>query len=145
MSDEPHPLVEALQRKCNTQAEKIESLESRVAELEELVDPDPGKTEYDQLTKEQKVFQIRKHLLMLATSTNGVAAMKYKEVIALFDGHPSAGHCYDLMERAGYADGYVYDQAGNGKGQKRIRVKSDAVNDETLIHAVNKGTDELHA
>lgn len=145
MTDEPHPLVEALQRKVNTQADRIETLEDRLAELEELIDPDPGTTEYDQLTKDQKVFQIRKHLLTMADQTNGRAAMKYKEVMALFNSHPSAGHCYDLMERAGHLDGFEYDKAGGGKGDKRVRVKADAVNDERLIHAVNKGTETVHA
>jgi len=145
MSDEPHPLVKALQRKLNTQVDRIDELEDRVAELEELVDPDPGNADYEQLTKEQKVFRVRKHLLKLAHNTNGRASMKYKEVMALFNGHPSPGHCYNLMERAGERDGYVYDKAGGGQGEKRIRVKSEEVNDETLIQSVNKETKSIHA
>lgn len=145
MTDDRDPLVEALQRKVNTQADRIEDLEDRLGKLEELVDPDPGATGYEQLTKDQKVFRVRRHLLERADKTNGRAAMKYKEIMMLFDGHPSPGHCYDLMERAGTIDGFEYDEAGGGKGEKRVRVSADAVNDETLIHAANKGTDTVHA
>lgn len=118
-------------------AERFESLAERVAELEELVDPDPGGTEYEQLTKDQKVHRLRKTLAENAATGVG-SAMKYREVMMLFDGHPSAGHCYDLMEAAATLDGFVYDKAGNGKGEKRIKVVLDNVNDETLVHAVNK-------
>jgi len=120
--------------------EENEQLKERVAELEELVDPDPGHTDYEQLTKDQKVHRIRKTLCEYAGSTGGTARMKYREVMMLFDGHPSAGHCYDLMERAGQIGGFAYDAAGNGDGEKRIRVNVDDVNDETLLHAVNNAT-----
>lgn len=119
-----------------------EELQNRVAELEALVDPDPGATEYDQLTKDQKVHRIRTTLVETAARTNGGDAMKYKAVMTLFNGHPSPGHCYDLMERAAQLDGFHYDTAGSGKGEKRVRVNLDAVNDETLIHAANNATAE---
>jgi len=116
---------------------RVESLEERLAEMEELVDPDPGGKAYEQLTKDQKVHRVRTALLEQAgNARNGKAKMNYKEVMWLFDGHPSAGHAYDLMERAGSIDGYAYDAAG-GDGEKRVRVDTDAVNDDALFHAVN--------
>lgn len=151
MSDDLQPLVKALRRKVNhqedtinTQEDMIDALEERVAELERLVDPDPGSTEYDQLTKSQKVHRVRKHLVEEADKGN-VPAMKYKDVKWLFDGHPSAGHCYDLMEQAGQLDGFAYETGGHGKGEKRIRVNLEAVKDETLLHAVNNAPDETPA
>jgi len=127
-------------------AERVEELEDRVAELEELVDPDPGGVAYEQLTREQKVHRVRVALLEQATAGKS-AAMKYKDVQWLFDGRPSPGHAYDLMELAAEADGYVYDRAGGGNvnGEKRIRVEPDAVNDERVIHAANKGSDATPA
>lgn len=119
-------------------ADRVENLEERVAELEKVVDPDPGTTEYEQLTKSQKVHRIRKTLVENAARTNGRDGMKYKAVMTLFNGHPSPGHCYDLMERAGYADGFAYDESAGG--EKRIQVDVADVNDETLVHAANKAT-----
>jgi hypothetical protein len=121
--------------------DRVETLESRVAELEELVDPDPGGKDYDQLTKDQKVNRVRTALLEQAEDRNGKAKMNYKEVMWLFDGHPSPGHAYDLMERAGDLDGFTYDSAG-GDGEKRVRVDAGAVNDDALIHAVNNDQTE---
>jgi hypothetical protein len=125
--------------------DRVESLENRVAELEELVDPDPGGKEYDQLTKDQKVHRVRTALVEQADDTrNGKAKMNYKEVMWLFDGHPSPGHAYDLMERAGELDGFAYDTAA-GEGEKRVRVDIDGVNDDALVHAVNNDTAEAPA
>ena len=124
--------------------EENERLRDRVAELEELVDPDPGGVAYEQLTRDQKVHRVRVALLEQATAGN-TPVMKYDDVRWLFDGKPSAGHAYDLMELAASADGYVYEEGGHGSGQKRIRVEPDAVNDERIFHAANKGVDGIEA
>ena len=125
-----------------TTKQRLDELEERVAELEELVDPDPGGVAYEQLTSDQKVHRIRVALLEQATAGNA-PTMKYDDVRWLFDGKPSAGHAYDLMERAANADGYVYETGGHGDGQKRIRVEPEAVNDERIVHAVNNDTAEI--
>jgi hypothetical protein len=123
-------------------AERINDLSERVSELEQVVDPDPGSQAYEQMTKAQKVHRLRVALLEQAAEGK-IPSMKYKDVLWLFDGHPSAGHCYDLMERAAEADGYHYDT--NNNDEKRIRVEPDAVNDQSLVHAVNKGQQETAA
>lgn len=125
--------------------EENEALRDRVAKLEELVDPDPGAVGYENLTKEQKVFRVRKVLAERAGRSNGKAAMGYKEIVALFDGHPSPGHAYDLMERAGELVGYAYDVGGGGRGNKRVRVELDDVKDETLFHAANNAASSVTA
>lgn len=119
-----------------------QELRERVAELEELVDPDPGATEYSQLTKPQKVSRVRAALVEEAEKRGGRAALHYDDVKWLFDGHPSAGHCYDLMERAAEMDGFAYDQPSGDGGQKRVRVNLDGVNDLERFHAVNNGSTE---
>lgn len=146
MSDDEITLVDALRQKVKNQEERIEDLEDRLADMEELVDPDPGHTDYAQLTPDQKVHRVRKHLAQEAAKGNR-PTMQYNDVKWLFDGHPSPGHCYDLMERAAEADGYTYDTSGHGnqQGQKRVRVNLDAVNDETLIHAANNATSDTPA
>ena len=127
-----------LMERLDEAEEERNRLRERVAELEELVDPDPGAAEYEQLTRPQKVHRVRRYLVEVAAERNGKAAMQYREVKSLFDGHPSAGHCYDLMERTAELDGFDYDTPSGQGGQKRIRVNLGGVNDETLLHAVNK-------
>ena len=151
MSDELKARLDALEAwqdaavtKMKRLGEENDRLRDRVAELEELVDPDPGGVAYEQLTSDQKVHRIRVALLEQATAGNA-PTMKYDDVRWLFDGKPSAGHAYDLMERVANADGYVYETGGHGDGQKRIRVEPDAVNDERIVHAVNKGVDGIGA
>jgi hypothetical protein len=112
-----------------------ESLRERVADLEQVVDPDPGAVEYDELSRSRKVHRVRRRLVETAARTNGKASMQYSDVMWLFDGHPSRGHCYVLMELAGDLDGFRYDT--NGDTPHRILVNLDGVNDETLIHAAN--------
>ena len=135
---------DAAKRQLSHLREENERLRDRLAELEELVDPDPGGVAYDQLTSDQKVHRIRVALLEQATAGNA-PTMKYDDVRWLFDGKPSAGHAYDLMERVANADGYVYETGGHGDGQKRIRVEPDAVNDERIVHAVNNASDAVGA
>jgi hypothetical protein len=144
MSDDLEPLVDALRRQLKDRTRRLEELEDRVAELEELVDPDPGGTAYEQLTRDQKIHRVRVALLEQATAGRA-PTMSYDDVQWLFDGKPSPGHAYDLMELAAEADGYTYETGGHGSGKKRIRVEPDGVNDERVIHAANKGSDGVGA
>lgn len=124
--------------------EENDRLRERVAELEELVDPDPGSVAYEQLTREQKVHRVRVALLEQATAGKA-PTMKYDDVRWLFDGKPSAGHAYTLMELAAEADGYIHETGGHGDGNIRVRVEPDAVNDERVVHAANNGSPTLPA
>jgi hypothetical protein len=136
-------LSDANRRMLNHLRDRVEELESdnerladRVAELEQVVNPDPA-TAYDEMSRDRKVFRVRKALVEEAATGHGAASMDYKEVRWLFDGQPSPGHAYDLMELAGALDGFEYD---NSHDTKRVTVKLASVNDETLIHAANKAT-----
>jgi len=144
--DDLPPLVDALQRKINAQARQIEDLEDtleatrgRVAHLEEIINPDPNTTTYEELTKSQKVYQVRENLVEEAAEGRGVATLEYKEVKWLFDGQPSVGHCYELMELAGELDGFNYEE--RDEADNRVTVKLDSVNDDTLVHAANKAVE----
>jgi len=141
--------MDALSTKLDVQAGRIDDLERENAELRRQlaevkghVDPDPGSKAYDELSRAEKVQIVRSQLVDVAESTHdGRAAMKYKEIMYLFDGHPSAGHCYDLMERAGQLEGFAYDTGGNGKGSKRVRVNLEAVKEPASFHAVNNAVE----
>lgn len=117
-----------------------ERLRERVAELEDVLMADLDAMNYDQLTKRDKVRAIREHLLDEAGSTpNGKASMSYREVRTLFNGHPSPGHAYDLMELAGDAQGFEYERR-SGDNKNRLVVNADAVKGETAFHGANKPT-----
>lgn len=130
---------EALNRARMYLIEENEELKEEVARLNEIVAPDPNHVEYEHLTRDQKVFRIRRRLVEIASSSNGAARMSYKDVTWLFDGHPSAGHVYDLMKLAGEMDGFEYQT----DPYHRIVVNLGDVNDETLIHAANKASSEV--
>jgi len=125
--------------------EENERLRERVAELEEVVNPDPA-TEYEDLSKDQKVRRVRKALLRDALDASGRATMTYTEVRAVFDNNVSPGHAYNLMEQTAHMEGFAYDRAGSqNQGQKRVRVESDAVKDEALVQSVNKASQSVPA
>jgi len=143
--DELRPLVEALRRRLQFFEERIDDLEEeneqlrgRVTELERVVDPDTAGSEYDRMTKAEKVYKLRVALVREAADRNGKTKMDYREVKALFSGYPSPGHCYDLMSAAANMDGFDYTTPNGQGGNKQIRVNLDAVKDETLFHAANK-------
>lgn len=153
MTDDIHNLINAHSKRLNTYRNKIERLEDenedlrrRIAELEEVVHPDPEKST-DELTKDEKVRKLRKALIREALdATGGRSAMKYDEVRALFDMSISPSYSYDLMEAAGRMDGFSYERAGTqNQGQKRIACNMDAVNDKTLVHSVKKGSQSIPA
>ncbi len=130
-----------LEEEVSALREENERLRERVNELDSVVDPDPS-AEYDDLTKEQKVRKLRKALLREAMTGTGQAAMQYDEVRALFNMNVSPGHAYNLMEAAGEMDGFGYDTSGGqNQGQKRVTCDAGVVNDESLIHSVNKAVE----
>lgn len=133
-------VIDRLEKETADLERENAELRRQVAELKAQVDPDPGSKEYADLSRAEKVRRVREQLVDVAeTNHNGKASMKYKEIMMLFGGNPSPGHCYDLMERAGELDGFGYDT--NGEGQKRIRVDVDAVKDESLFHTANKAVE----
>jgi len=138
--DEDDTLMDA----ADAVVDRVESLEDRLADLEQTVDPDPGSVAYEQLTRPQKVHRLRVALYEQATDGTG-QTMHYDDVKWLFDGHPSADHCYTLMELAGEADGYHYETGGHGDGQKRIRVEPDDANDDRIVRAANNGETDTPA
>jgi len=91
----------------------IEQLEDRIVELEAQT---PDTSDYAELDRDTKVGVVRKHLVERAQQTNGKAAIEYDDVQwGVFDGEPSADHCYTLMEIAGQTEGFNYDESSTGK------------------------------
>jgi len=126
----------AMQRIRDLEAEN-ERLRDRVAELE-ATQPDTDGYPDD---RDTRIGMVRSHLIERARNQHGKAAIDYKDVkYGVFQGEPSPGHCYDLMERAADMDGFAYDRPSGEGGQKRVRVNLDGVNDLDRFHAVNNGS-----
>jgi cell division septum initiation protein DivIVA len=148
--DDLEARFDALNRSRLDLRERIEALEAenerlrdQLAELSQVVDPDPADADYESLTRARKVHRVRRRLVEDAATSNAKAAMDYTAVKWLFDGHPSDGHCYDLMQLAANLDGFRYQERDGASN--RVLVNLDAVNDETLIHAANnaRGGEEV--
>lgn len=130
-----------MNQRIATLEEDNDRLTERVAELEAHIDPDPNGKEYEAMSRDERVHKIRTTLLEDAQHRHsGKAQMTYKEILRLFDNHPSDGYAYKLMKLAGKEAGFEYtNSTGTGKV---IRVDTAAVNDETLVHAVNNRTSQ---
>ncbi|MFC6765406.1 hypothetical protein [Natrinema soli] len=123
-------------------AAENERLKERVGKLEAELNPNPDSKPYKELGRDEKVQKLREYLVSMASSRHsGKFAMEYNDVVALFDGQPSPGHAYDLMEIAGNADGFAFKEFDDRTNQ--LRVNLDDVNDETLFHAANNGVSEV--
>jgi hypothetical protein len=127
----------------NQKDEQIETLEAetadlrdRIATLEGHVTPDPATKEYDEKTRDERVREVRLTIARTASNNGGKAAMDYNDVLMLFNGHPSPGYAYKLLELAANLDGFDYEKREGAND--RLCVNMAAVNDEAVFHAVNK-------
>lgn len=122
----------ALQKANELEAEN-ERLRERVAELE-ATQPDTDGYPDD---RDVRVGMVRSHLIQRAKSQHGKAAIDYKDIKhGVFNAEPSAGHCYDLMDRAATAEGFeVRNPAGENK---QLVVDLDRVKDLSGVSRVNK-------
>lgn len=133
--DELPQVVDALRRMVNDQRDRIEELEDTVERLQQVVDTDLDAKSYDQLTRQDKVREIRDTLVREAMDHAGTARIEYGEVRAIFGNRPSPGHTYDLMELAGEGEGFGYDDADDTP--QRVVVDLEYVNDECRVRAAN--------
>jgi len=114
-----------------------ERLEFRVAELELKGETEADK-DYKQLTRAEKRDLIIEDLLRRAeTSPSGKAKVDYNDILhGVFDGKPSADHCYTLMAEVGETVGFNYVDQPNG-GNKHLRADI-AETTETLATKANR-------
>lgn len=110
----------------NRAVDQVESMVDRIDDLEATVERlesdtvDPDAREYSRMDKHEKAAVVRQKLREVAKNTGGKAAYNYKDVIRVFDGQPSSGHAYDIMDVAGQADRFEYGEAPDGS--KRLTV-----------------------
>jgi len=102
--------------------ETIAELEARIEQLEDRA-PHPREKAYQQMDRSDKATVIQTKLKQEAQATNGRASVYYDDVVRMFDGQPSAGHAYDLLELAAEESGFRYEQDQEGKKRLICRVK----------------------
>lgn len=121
------PIVVAAGEALDNVAEltaRVDTLEAQIETLRERA-PDPSRLDYEQMDKHDKATVVRSKLRAEADATNGRAATTYKGVLRMFDGHPSAGHAYNLMAAAAEGDGYKVGESPEGQKRLTYRVNDD--------------------
>lgn len=89
----------------------VEDLRKDIEELRHVVNIDLDGKSYHELTRDDKVREIQATLLQEAESRQThKSAMNYTDVKWLFNGKPSTGHVYDIMQVAGEETGFEYQE-----------------------------------
>ena len=87
--------------------DEIEQLREDVTSLELRLSEHDDDRDYAELTRDDKVGMVREHAFQKATRGSGVAALDYDDIMwEVFDGEPSADHCYTLMKLAADIRGF---------------------------------------
>jgi len=144
----PEDALQVAQRalqKANELEQDVADLEAENERLRErlvaLEASKPDQTDYQNLDRHTKVGMVREHVVQRAQQQHGKAAVDYDDVMwEVFDGEPSADHCYTLMERAATAEGF---QIRDPKGENRqLTVDIDATNPMLGFSHANKDSAE---
>lgn len=134
--------------------ERLNELETRVTTLEtenhhlrtetgalKAALEDAQDRPYDALTIDEKVRHVRHELYQRGQSNGRHAEMTYDDVMwSVFDGRPSADHCYKLMELAGDTTGFTYHDGT--VGQKRVEVDITQANTPAGFSSANNAAVE---
>jgi len=97
--------VNELEAEVAENEQTIDSLVEDLTALELRVEDVSGDSDYGDLTFDEKVGLIREHAFRRATSSHGSAALDYNDIQwEVFDGEPTAKHCYKLMRHAAGSD-----------------------------------------
>lgn len=119
----PEDALQVAQRalsKMNELEEENEELRERVVALEAAL---PDRSEYDDLDRQTKVGMVREHLVERARDQHGKATIDYDGVMwEVFDGEPSADHCYTLMELAAQAEGFDIRDPSTGNRELTVNL-----------------------
>ena len=141
--DDDELLEMSAPERATDSVERINDIDDRLAAVEGHVSPHTGTTEYDDMDRDDRVFELRVALAVKARNNGGAAAYTYDQVTAKWDEKPSAGYAYKLMKLAAdydadtnrsKKDGYIYTT--NPDGQRQLRCAVADVNDEAALHAV---------
>ena len=103
---------------------EIERLREDVTSLELRLSEHDDDRDYVQLTRDDKIGLVREHAFQKATRGSGVAALDYDDIRwEVFDGEPSADHCYTLMELAADIRGFEVKTPASGNRSLTVDAK----------------------
>nr|WP_152417706.1 hypothetical protein [Haloferax larsenii] len=135
--EEQADTIEAPREDLAESEQERERLVFRVGKLEAIL-PDET-TPYDQLSREERIMRVQDYVMERSYASNGRFSITYDDVLwSVFDGEPSAGYCYKLMQLAAQEDGFSYGESDG----KKLRVDLDHVNDDGVLSRVNNGESE---
>lgn len=105
-----------LERVVEEQAGRIDEVEEDLTAVTLRLSAFDEDRAYDALTRDDKVGRVREHAFERAVNGGG-SSLDYNDIQwGVFDGEPSADHCYTLMRLAADADGFsLRDPDGRSK------------------------------
>ncbi|WP_026046315.1 hypothetical protein [Halorubrum sp. T3] len=116
---------------------EIERLREDVTSLELRLSEHDDDRDYAELTRDDKVGMVREHAFQKATRGSGVAALDYDDIMwEVFDGEPSADHCYTLMELA--ADIRGFEVKTPASGNRSLTVDASEAKRGAVFSSANK-------
>ena len=119
----------------------IEQLRDEVTSLELRLSEHDDDRDYAQLTRDDKVGMVREHAFQRASRGSGVAALDYDDIMwEVFDGEPSADHCYTLMKLA--ADVRGFEVKTPASGNRSLTVDAREAKRGAVFSSANKTTSE---
>ena len=116
---------------------EIERLREDVTSLELRLSEHDDDRDYAELTRDDKVGMVREHAFEKAARGSGVAALDYDDIMwEVFDGEPSADHCYTLMKLA--ADIRGFEEKTPASGNRSLTVDAKEAKRGAVFSSANK-------
>ena len=116
---------------------EIERLREDVTSLELRLSEHDDDRDYAELTRDDKVGMVREHAFQKASRGSGVAALDYDDIMwEVFDGEPSADHCYTLMKLA--ADIRGFEEKTPASGNRSLTVDAKEAKRGAVFSSANK-------
>lgn len=117
--------------------DEIERLRDDVTSLELRLSEYDDDRDYAELTRDDKVGMVREHAFEKATRGSGVAALDYDDIMwEVFDGEPSANHCYTLMKLTADVRGFQVKTPASGN--RSLTVNASEAKRGAVFSSANK-------
>lgn len=121
--------------------EEIADLRSQVTSLELRLSEFDDDRDYRDLSRDDKVGLVREHAFEKAVQGAGTVSLDYDDIMwEVFDGEPSADHCYTLMQLA--ADVRGFDVRNPPSGNRSLTVDAEEAKRGAVFSSANKTVSE---